>query len=147
MKPSVLTATVLLLAIALPAGAEDSYDSGPARTHATAAGTVLTNPMGMTLYTYDRDTAGSSNCTGSCAQNWPPFTADKTASETGDFALIERGDGTKQWTYDDKPLYLFVGDKKPGDVSGNGVGGVWHAVMEDEDATGSGSARSGSDSW
>ena len=69
MKTSVLTATVLLLALAQPAGAEDSYDSGPASTHATAAGTVLTNPMGMTLYTYDRDTAGSSNCTGSCAQH------------------------------------------------------------------------------
>ena len=48
----------------------------------------------------------------------------------GDFTLVERKDGTKQWAYKGQPLYLWVNDKALGDMTGDGVGGVWHIAME-----------------
>ncbi|MFD2261151.1 hypothetical protein [Chelativorans composti] len=48
----------------------------------------------------------------------------------GKFSVIKRKDGTSQWAYNGKPLYLWAGDKKPGETSGDGVGGVWHIAVE-----------------
>ena len=45
--------------------------------------------------------------------------------------LVERKDGTKQWAYDGKPLYLWKDDKAPGDTTGDGVGEVWHTAVAD----------------
>jgi predicted lipoprotein with Yx(FWY)xxD motif len=42
-----------------------------------------------------------------------------------------RADGTRQVTYNNHPLYLFVKDTKAGDTNGEGLtafGGVWYAV-------------------
>ena len=88
---------------------------------------ALANAAGMTLYTYDKDTAGSgkSVCNGPCATSWPPLSATATDKATGDYTVVTRDDGTKQWAYKGKPLYLWVNDKKPGDKTGDGVGGVW----------------------
>ena len=88
---------------------------------------ALANAAGMTLYTYDKDTAGSgkSVCNGPCATSWPPLSASATDKPTGDYTVVTRDDGTKQWAYKGKPLYLWVNDKKPGDKTGDGVGGVW----------------------
>lgn len=91
----------------------------------TAEG-VLTNSAGMTLYTYDKDPAGKSACNGSCAVNWPPLTAAADAKASGDYSIVTRDDGSKQWAYKGKPLYLWVKDQKPGDKTGDG--GVWHVV-------------------
>ncbi|MGN6305865.1 MAG: hypothetical protein ACTHNH_13670, partial [Mesorhizobium sp.] len=33
---------------------------------------IYTDANGMTLYTYDKDEAGKSNCYDKCATNWPP---------------------------------------------------------------------------
>jgi len=91
---------------------------------------VLADPNGMTLYTYDKDTPGKSACTGECAEYWPPVKASASDKPVGDLTLITRDDGTKQWADDKKPLYTYVKDKKPGDVTGDGVNNVWHAVKE-----------------
>ncbi|MHB1110991.1 MAG: COG4315 family predicted lipoprotein, partial [Devosia sp.] len=91
---------------------------------------VLTDANGMTLYTYDKDTAGVSNCYDKCAANWPPlFAADGAAAE-GDFTLVTRTDGKMMWAYKGMPLYLWVKDQKPGDTTGDGVGEVWHTAVE-----------------
>jgi predicted lipoprotein with Yx(FWY)xxD motif len=84
----------------------------------------------MTLYTNDRDIAfsGKSVCSGSCAENWPPFAAKETDKDQGNYTAITRDDGKKQWAYNGKPLYLWTKDKKPGDKTGEGVGKVWHAA-------------------
>ena len=91
---------------------------------------MLADPNGMTLYTYDKDTPGKSACTGECAEYWPPVKASASDKPVGDLTLITRDDGTKQWADGGKPLYTYVKDKKPGDVTGDGVNNVWHAVKE-----------------
>jgi len=86
---------------------------------------VLTNASGMTLYTFDKDSAGKSACNGPCAASWPPLMATATDKAAGDYSIVTRDDGAKQWAYKGKPLYLWVKDTKPGDKTGDGVNGVW----------------------
>jgi predicted lipoprotein with Yx(FWY)xxD motif len=91
--------------------------------------TVLANTKGMTLYTYSKDESDKSMCTGTCAQNWPPLTAAADAKAEGDWKVITREDGTKQWAYKDKPLYTFAHDTKAGEVKGHGMGnGAWQVA-------------------
>jgi predicted lipoprotein with Yx(FWY)xxD motif len=92
----------------------------------TAKGKALVDINGMTLYVFDRDASGKSNCNGPCAANWPPLVADTDAKASGDFAFITREDGRKQWAYKGKPLYTWSKDKNPGDTNGDGVNNVWH---------------------
>jgi predicted lipoprotein with Yx(FWY)xxD motif len=88
---------------------------------------VLTDGSGMTLYVFDRDEAGSgkSACNGPCAANWPPQVAGADSTPFGQYTIITRDDGVKQWAYKGKPLYRWVKDQKPGDRSGDNVNNVW----------------------
>ncbi len=98
----------------------------PARVADNAKGRLLTDAKGMTLYTFDRDTTpGKSACNGQCAANWPPLMASAGDSGAGDWAIITRDDGGRQWAYKGKPLYTWVRDTKPGDTTGDGVNNVW----------------------
>jgi predicted lipoprotein with Yx(FWY)xxD motif len=102
----------------------------PARTAQTAMGPVLADSRGMTLYTYDKDAAGKSNCNGKCAENWPPLKADAASQPSGNWSVVTRDDGSKQWAYNGKPLYGWVKDQKPGDTTGNGVNNnTWHIAQ------------------
>lgn len=92
---------------------------------------VLTDANGMTLYTFDKDEGGVSACYDKCAENWPPLLAAADAKAEGEYGLTDRTDGSKQWTYDGKPLYLWVKDQKPGDMTGDGVNDVWHTAKAD----------------
>ena len=91
---------------------------------------LMTNSAGMTLYSFDKDTPGSrkSTCNGQCATNWPPFAAASTDQEGGDWSIVARDDGSKQWAWLGMPLYLWSKDQKPGDTTGDGFNKVWHAV-------------------
>ena len=89
---------------------------------------VLSNPDGRALYTFDQDSSGRSNCTGGCLAKWPAFTASDASRASGDFSIIVRDDGTRQWAFQGKPLYFFAGDSQPGEVKGDNVGGIWHAL-------------------
>lgn len=89
---------------------------------------MLVDAKGMALYTYDKDATGVSNCTGQCAQNWPPLLAEAGAKAEGEWSLVKRDDGSLQWAYDGKPLYTFINDKQPGEVTGDGKMGVWHVA-------------------
>lgn len=89
---------------------------------------VLANKEGRTLYTFDKDAPGKSNCYGGCATAWPPFAVANAALAGGDFTIVARDDGTAQWAYKGKPLYFFAGDAKPGEINGDKQGGVWHAI-------------------
>jgi predicted lipoprotein with Yx(FWY)xxD motif len=124
MKTSI---TLGILATLILAGCA-SMASSPAPAKAAAG--MLTNPDGMTLYTFDKDAAGKSACNGPCAVNWPPLLASDDAKNTGDYGIIARDDGKKQWTYKGKPLYTWIKDQKPGDKTGDGFNNnVWHAAM------------------
>jgi predicted lipoprotein with Yx(FWY)xxD motif len=103
--------------------------SAPATSADTAKGKALVNGDGMTLYTFDNDSKDKSNCNGQCANLWAPLIATTDASASGDFSLITRGDGRKQWAYKNKPLYSWSKDAKPGDTSGDGVNSVWHIAV------------------
>lgn len=84
----------------------------------------------MTLYTFDRDVAGSgkSMCSGPCNTNWPPFMATDADSAAGDFTIITRDDGSKQWAIKGKPVYYWAKDNKPGDTMGDGVNKIWQTA-------------------
>lgn len=117
-----------LIALSLVAGlaACDAYAGGHATAPVVETNGILTDANGMSLYTFDPDTATSSACNGGCARNWPPLTAAADADEAGKFTVISRNDGSKQWAYDGQPLYLWINDSAPGDTTGDGVGGNWH---------------------
>ena len=100
----------------------------PVKTAESALGPVLTDAAGMTLNVLDKDSDGKSACYDKCAANWPPLLAGADAKTEDDFGLIQRTDGKMQWTYYGKPLYLWVKDTKPGDVTGDGVNDVWHVA-------------------
>ncbi len=89
---------------------------------------MLTDPQGMTLYTFDKDAGGKSACNGGCTANWPPLLASADAKGTGDWAVIARDDGGKQWAYKGKPLYRWAKDAKPGDKTGDGFNNMWHVA-------------------
>jgi predicted lipoprotein with Yx(FWY)xxD motif len=98
----------------------------------TSVGPVLADAKGFTLYWYAKDTRMSSACTGSCAKAWPPVTGKPAAAMgfrlVGKFGTITRANGVLQATYKGHPLYTYAGDSAPGQVKGNGLGGVWHAL-------------------
>jgi predicted lipoprotein with Yx(FWY)xxD motif len=101
---------------------------------------VLTNKEGRTLYTFDKDSSGRSNCSGGCAAAWPPFAVANPALAGGDFSIVAREDGGTQWAFKGKPLYFFAGDTKPGERNGDGQGGTWHVASPTKKAAVSGPA-------
>lgn len=117
---------ILAFTVALGLSACDAYAAGHSNPPAMNSNGILTDASGMSLYTFDPDTATSSACNGGCARKWPPLTAGADAHDHGDFTVIMRADGSKQWAYKGQPLYLWINDKAPGDMSGDGVGGKWH---------------------
>jgi predicted lipoprotein with Yx(FWY)xxD motif len=87
----------------------------------------LTDAKGMTLYTFDNDKEpDKSACAGNCLNNWPVLKAEAADKNIGDWKVITRDDGSKQWSYKGKPLYYFAMDKAAGDKAGDGRGMVWH---------------------
>ena len=92
---------------------------------------MLVDAKGMTVYTFDKDTAGSgkSACTGGCADNWPAVKAG-AAEPAAPYSAVTREDGSKQLAYKGKPLYTFAKDKKPGDKAGDKAMNAWHAVTD-----------------
>lgn len=114
------------LAVVFAAGA--AVAQAPVKTMSTKLGNVMVDQNGMTIYTFDKDEPGKSNCYNKCAVNWPPLTAGADAKPEGDWTIVDRTDGTKMWAYDGKPVYLWIKDSQPGDVTGDGVGGVWHVI-------------------
>src|SRR3954471_17838139 len=94
---------------------------------AQVADGVLVGPNGMTLYTFDRDAMGSgkSACNGPCATNWPPLMAASADAGTGEWTVVTRDDGSRQWAYRGKPVYYWARDAKPGDRTGDGFNNTW----------------------
>lgn len=90
---------------------------------------MFVNAKGMTLYTFDKDTPGKSACNGQCATNWPPMLVADGGKAAGDWTIVVRDDGMKQWAYKGKPVYGWVKDTKPGDTTGDGfLNGAWHVA-------------------
>jgi len=118
-----LSLSALVLGVALTAGCASMMSDAPAKV----ADGVLVGANGMTLYTFDKDAGGKSMCNGPCATNWPPLMAT-SGSASGDWSMITRDDGSKQWAYKGKPVYFWVKDQKAGDRTGDGFNSVWHTA-------------------
>lgn len=88
--------------------------------------TFLMDAHQMTLYTFDKDEMGVSNCYDDCATKWPPLMGEAGMDLAKGYSLIERKDGGVQVAYKGQPLYLWFKDENPGDMTGDGVKGVWH---------------------
>ena len=97
-------------------------------------GAVVTDQDGWVLYRFDKDSADppSSNCVDKCAQVWPPALTDGNPQLRGvsddKVGTITRQDGTRQLTVGGWPVYRYIGDKKPGQWKGQGVGGTWFVI-------------------
>ncbi|MFI7491959.1 hypothetical protein ACIBXA_26620 [Micromonospora echinaurantiaca] len=100
-------------------------------------GSVVTDQDGWILYRFDKDTndPAASNCVDKCAEVWPPALTDGNPQLNGvsddKVGTVTRQDGTRQITLDGWPLYRYIGDKKPGQWKGQGVGGTWFVVAPD----------------
>ena len=127
---SKLTLTAALAAALLGGCSSMSSMSMPA-SPAKMSGGMMVGPNGMTLYTFDRDVAGSgkSVCNGPCATNWPPLMASDSDKPMGDYMVVTRDDGKKQWAMKGKPLYYWSKDSKAGDMTGDGfANNSWHII-------------------
>ena len=134
-------ALILLIASASTASAVEPAGTAPASNSAAVAaapkpapsnlppirqrGGILVDLKGRGLYNFKGDKPGKSVCIAQCILLWPPILADANAKPSGDFTLVTRDDGQKQWAFKGKPLYRWVSDKKRGDAGGDGVNGVW----------------------
>lgn len=96
---------------------------------AAQAQPVGTDASGRTLYTFDKDSGGTSACYDQCAVNWPPVLGQEGSEMGPGWSLVPRTDGTMQMAYKGKPVYHYIGDQNPGDVTGDGKGGVWHVLQ------------------
>lgn len=126
MYLSRLRNAALCFALAGLAQAADTMPPGVQTQKSESGKEVLADSKGMTLYTFDKDSDGKSACNAKCAANWPPLAAEGESKAVEGWTVITRDDGSKQWAHNGKPLYTWVKDKKAGDVTGDGVGGVWH---------------------
>jgi predicted lipoprotein with Yx(FWY)xxD motif len=90
----------------------------------------LVDRSGFALYRYDRDVpfSAKSLCVGPCTETWRPYLAAPEARRRGDFALITRPEGGRQWVFRGQPLYRYAKDAKPGDTTGHGVDNLWRIV-------------------
>jgi predicted lipoprotein with Yx(FWY)xxD motif len=99
-------------------------------------GRILFDGRGFVLYAFTRDTRAKSACAGPCARRWPPYVVRfRPRAGTGVSArllgTIKRSDGSLQATYAGRPLYYYVGDKKPGQILCQNVlefGGIWRVL-------------------
>jgi predicted lipoprotein with Yx(FWY)xxD motif len=115
------------LAIGLGAGPALAAAHGNALVHSREfRGQVyMMNQQHLSLYYFENDGPSTSNCYGECAINWPPALLDAGADLGENYTLIERTDGTMQAAFKGQPLYRFSADNSPGDINGDGIGGVW----------------------
>jgi predicted lipoprotein with Yx(FWY)xxD motif len=148
-----LSSAVAVPLIALAAGCGGSSNNGataatpapktasgnPATVSAAnegSLGTILVDSTGRTLYMFQKDSGTKSACFGACASAWPPLRASGKPTVGGGanasmVGTTNRSDGKPQVTYNGHPVYLFSGDKSPGDTNGEGVtafGGSWFAL-------------------
>ncbi|MET9274571.1 hypothetical protein [Kribbella sp. NPDC003557] len=147
---SVIAALVLGLAGLTACGGDDSgYGSAPAGTASKAPaaaklatadvgdyGKIVVDGNGRTVYVFDKDTSGTSNCSGDCLAKWPVVAAGAGTPQLDGIdaslvSTITRSDGSKQLAIKGLPLYLFASDSQPGEAKGQAVGGVWWVVGAD----------------
>ncbi len=126
---------------AAPAPSSAAASSAPASTSAaelnvaqSTAGQIVVADQGLSVYYFTKDTkdSGTSACTGECLMSWPPVTSTSATPTvngvTGKVGTIQTADGKMQVTINGMPIYYYAKDQAAGDITGQGVGGVWYLV-------------------
>ena len=131
-------ASVIALGSTVHAQAQARRTAAAALVHTTAA-QILVDGRSRTLYVFAPDQKNRSVCSGQCAVAWPPVIVPHgtTVPATlpglqGTFGATVRTGGQRQLTYDGAPLYTFVNDRTPGQMTGQGLvafGGYWWVVV------------------
>jgi len=142
-----LAALAVLAAACTGGGSSSSYGAAPAPSsgppsaaivdlRSSKLGQTLVDGQGRTLYLFEADKAGKSECNGGCTSAWPPYVV-KGIPQAGTgvtgalLGTTIRGDGGTQVTYNDHPLYYYAGDNRPGDATGQGLnqfGARWYVL-------------------
>jgi predicted lipoprotein with Yx(FWY)xxD motif len=168
-KLVILASIVAAVALAACGGGNSSNDSASAADPGGAnagtvsvqnlggSGNVLVDSSGKALYASDQEATGMVLCTGGCESFWKPLTINggkPTGSVLGKLGVVTRPDGSRQVTFDGKPLYSFTQDGS-GEVNGDGFSDsfdgqqfTWHVVSVSggsQSNTSSGNASSSSD--
>ena len=134
---SVLTAVLVFATTAMgTAGPADAPRISSVTAARSQYGTILFDRRGFVLYAFTKDSPGRSACTGACAKAWPPYIVTGTlAAGKGTAAsrlgTVRRSDGSRQATYAGRPLYYYVGDRKPRQILCQNIdefGGLWLVV-------------------
>ena len=130
-----LVAATLAAAVMTPAGASTSHTLTIKTAQVPKVGLVLTTNTGLTLYHLTSDPTGRSTCTGACAQIWLPLLLPKGDHLQGPRGLkglstIHVAHGRRQVAFHGAALYHFTGDTKLGQAKGQGIAGMWFAVLK-----------------
>ena len=114
-----------------PARSIAAPDGIEARLVLSAQAVVLTDFGGFTLYAFDGDAVsdGQTCADGGCDVQWIPVPAPALALDVGDFSVVGRADGTRQWAYRGRPLYRYPGDLLPGDAHGRAADARWSMAV------------------
>ena len=136
MRTFVLVIAVATVAVLSTGAGAHASSSSAVTAHGSDYGKVLYDGRGFALYAFTKDAASRSSCSGACAKAWPPYivtgqlVAGKGATARR-LGTIRRSDGSRQATYAGRPLYYYVGDRKPGQILCQNVsefGGLWLVV-------------------
>lgn len=98
----------------------------PTKTATDSKGAYLTDLAGKALYTFDKDGPTTIACLAKCLNAWPVMVPAATEFGSGDYTVLKRPDGFRQWAYKGKALYTYAKDEKPGDTTGDNFKDVWH---------------------
>jgi len=136
---TLLLTLAALVALSGLAGSAMAQSRSTVTVHGSAYGQVLFDGRGFALYAFTKDTVGRSNCSGACATAWPPYIVPRRATTGGGvkaalLGTVWRADGRLQASYAGRPLYYYVGDRRPLQVLCQNVtefGGVWLVVRPD----------------
>ncbi len=133
----VIIGLLTILALGAPSAMAASHAGGATVTvHASSYGQILFDGRGFVLYAFTHDPRGRSACSGDCAKAWPPYLVKRApragiGAKSSLLGTTRRGDGTTQVTYAGRPLYYYIGDRKPGQILCQNVtqfGGTWLVV-------------------
>ena len=91
---------------------------------------VVATEAGRVVYTFDVDDGDISNCYDACAKTWPPVLIKDATALKAPMSATKRKDGSLQLVLEGQPLYFFKGDSNPGDIKGDGLGNVWHIIVD-----------------
>jgi len=83
---------------------------------------VIRDDQAHAVYWSKSHATAKSLCEGDCSKLWPPVVPSANATDVGDWKIIKRSDGTRQWTYQGKPLHMYAKDISGAQAGGDGNG-------------------------